>query len=108
MAVCRGRAGGKICALAVRRTGLGERGESSGIDDAPVVDAISGAQYSMAFAGDVPGKAQAWAEVVVVVGEVGSPGNVWVDEILVCFRELLVLVTNSQRNCQPMAQLPLV
>lgn len=89
-------------------SGGGERAENGGVRDATVVKTIAAAQHGAAGAGDVPGEADAGAEIVAVVGEVGGLGDVGIGYELVGVGQALVVVADAERQGEARGELPVV
>src|SRR6185437_740166 len=85
-----------------------ERAEDGGVGNASVVESIAAAQNGVAGTGDVPGKAEARAEVVAVVRKEARLRNVRVNHKLVGIGQTLVVVAHAQRKREARRKLPVI
>src|SRR6185437_12381783 len=98
----------EVAAGRARGPGGRERAEDSGVGDAPVVESIAAAQNGVAGTGDVPGKAEARAEVVAVMGKECGLRNVRVNHKLVGIGQTFVVVTHAERKGKARRKLPVI
>src|SRR6185437_8037502 len=85
----------EVAASRARGASGSERAEDSGVGNASVVESIAAAQNGVAGTGDVPGKAEARAEVVAVVRKEARLRNVRVNHKLVGIGQTLVVVAHA-------------